>query len=151
VGGHSSSIPPGRRSLVRARCSLAPPHPSTPTQKSLSHIFDATFAIFAISPAFDETTHSPPPHPPPHIRLKPFPPITPPHKNHRDIQSRSVEDNPKSLGVFAAESFPRAHCIKLVEDARFNNLILVSIILNCMMMAVLYDPLAGLSHSRVAD
>jgi hypothetical protein len=55
------------------------------------------------------------------------------------------------LGVFAAESFPRAHCIKLVEDARFNNLILVSIILNCMMMAVLYDPLAGLSHSRVAD
>lgn len=62
-----------------------------------------------------------------------------------------MANNPKSLGLFASDSFPRAQCLQLVQSKHFNNLILVSIIVNCLMMVVLYDPLDTAKFEDVRD
>ena len=53
--------------------------------------------------------------------------------------------------MFKREDFPRAQCIQLAENEHWNNIILVSIIVNCLLMAFLYDPLDVRKHKDWRD
>ena len=53
--------------------------------------------------------------------------------------------------MFERDAFPRAQCLRLVESTQFNNMIFASIIINCMMMALLYDPLDTKKYKDVRD
>ena len=53
--------------------------------------------------------------------------------------------------MFKQGEFPRAQCIQLAKNKHWNNIILVSIILNCLLMAFLYDPLDVRKHKVWRD
>ena len=59
--------------------------------------------------------------------------------------------NPLSLMMFDREQFPRKEAIAIMNDKNFNNMIFVSIIVNCLLMAALYDPLDENANAALSD
>ena len=59
--------------------------------------------------------------------------------------------NPLSLMVFDRDQSPRKEAIAIMNDKNFNNLIFVSIIVNCLLMAALYDPLDETKNAALSD
>ena len=59
--------------------------------------------------------------------------------------------NPLSLMVFDRDQSPRKEAIAIMNDKNFNNLIFVSIIVNCLLMAALYDPLDETKNAELSD
>ena len=53
--------------------------------------------------------------------------------------------------MFDREQSPRKECIWLADNQHWNNFILVAIIVNCLLMAFLYDPLDVESHKTARD
>ena len=62
-----------------------------------------------------------------------------------------MNDNPKALLLFDEQSFLRTQCSALVKSKAFNDIILVSIVANCLLMAVLYDPLDVKKYKDIRD
>ena len=52
-----------------------------------------------------------------------------------------MDDNPHSLFLFHRDDPVRKACVWISEHPRWNNFILASIIVNCLLMAFLYEPL----------
>ena len=59
--------------------------------------------------------------------------------------------NPLSLMVFDRDRSPRKEAIAIMNNKNFNNLIFVSIIVNCLLMAALYDPLDETKNAALSD
>ena len=53
--------------------------------------------------------------------------------------------------MFDRDQSPRKECIWLADNQHWNNFILVAIIVNCLLMAFLYDPLDVESHKTARD
>ena len=62
-----------------------------------------------------------------------------------------MTENPLSLMMFDREQFPRKEAIAIMNDKNFNNMIFVSIIVNCLLMAALYDPLDENANAALSD
>ena len=67
------------------------------------------------------------------------------------INSRDLDSDPRSLGYFNKDEFPRKQCIAIAGHKDWNNFILFAIIANCLLMAFLYDPLDVEKYKNTRD
>jgi hypothetical protein len=62
-----------------------------------------------------------------------------------------LDADPRALGMFHKETFPRKQCIWLSNHKHWQSFILFAIVLNCLLMAFLYDPLDVMKYKNTRN